>query len=219
MQVQICWTESRCAAVISACAKILWFPGTCLWRVQSMFDQGISAMVGQPGAVSVLQENCNQRSIGRGKWICKLMHHTPGYSLNKHWKLSVWAAVLRYNTHPICWAKQIFTSKAGAKIWKAFFYHCGHLRQLYICTGILELSAVCGKGRERQEVKQQMKDKRRSMNEYDAYPSARYQHPPPVERNVFFTSLRACLPDNPAGCYLKGLIPFSGSHTVAIKYY
>lgn len=86
MWVQICWTESRRAAVVSVRAKVLWFPGTCLWRVQSMFDKGISAMVGQPGAVSVLQENCNQGSIGRGKCICKLVHHTPDYSLNKHWK-------------------------------------------------------------------------------------------------------------------------------------
>lgn len=54
--------------------------------------QSMSDMVGQPGAVSVVQKNCNHGSIGRGKCICKLLHHTPDYSLSKHWKFSVWPA-------------------------------------------------------------------------------------------------------------------------------
>lgn len=51
----------------------------------------------QPWSASPVQclfyrKNCNQESVGRGKCICKLIHHTPDYSLSKHWKFSVWPA-------------------------------------------------------------------------------------------------------------------------------
>lgn len=149
-----------------------------------------------------LQETCNQESIGIGKCICKLLHLIPEYSLNKHWKFSLSDRPgLDTNTQPICWAKQTFTPKSGVNMLRNIYfssalYHRGHPRLPYICMGICCVRLVWEMKRERgQDWGSRWEISTEWWMSVIACPSIRLLHSPSAERNVFFTSLCAWLPE------------------------
>lgn len=171
MQLHICWTEHCCAAVI----KVLWFLSTGLVFWHNIFDKGISVFTGNlQSGINRNREVYLQASTSNSRVLpeqaVEILSDRPG---------------LDTNTQPICWAKQTFTPKTGVNmpgnIYIYIYFICplspwSSTSTLHLHGHLLRAPRVGNEGREGQGLRQQMRDKRRVMNECYCMP----QHTSPA---------------------------------------